>query len=403
VDDGALGIPGISPNQSSLQLTVDSGSNSPAAAGMAFSAYVAPVDFVRVASAATDSTISLRSIAVKVVSQLNPTVNATVNVTIVRPPIVLVHGTWSNPDTWLNFTPLNPLNPDPRFDVFPVDYSGTETAGVTSNAPLVLDQIRYNLDRFKALSNVAAVQSDLVAHSLGGLISRALVLVPNFFYPGNFGRGEVHKLITIDSTHLGTPLANNLLASNPVCRALWAAIKKPIGNQIIDQAEGSNLLTLLNSISAPIHLRAHVIVGHANSGQEADAEDAFFTNVIQSFCPSLLPPGGFTELYLPNNAAGGNDIIVGAASQAGVSKVGVPLMSLSASNPAPVTEYFSLVHTVAPIIPTGPDVLNRMWMTGGLNVIGTAVQAPQTVPTVAEVVRLLNSSVTSIDYAEIKP
>jgi hypothetical protein len=74
---------------------------------------------------------------------------------------------------------------------------------------------------FKAEKNpqglqAAAVQVDVVGHSMGGDITRTLPLLDQM--PGQkyltydtFGKGIVHKLITIDTPHLGSPLANDLL------------------------------------------------------------------------------------------------------------------------------------------------------------------------------------------------
>ncbi len=418
VDEGALGNPGSLPDRHILLLTADgTGDPVPAtvSAGMAFVAYRAPVDFVRFETTdqnaiAEDLAAGHRDITVNVVSETNPSIHVPVTVSVVRPPVILVHGTWSNPDTWLHFGPLNPLNPDPRFDVFPVDYSSTETKGVVFNAPLILGQIRHNLDRFKALHNVAAVQSDLVAHSLGGLISRRLALVSNFLQPDNFMLGDVHKLITIDSPHFGTKLANNLVNGNPICKLVWAGFRHPVGQQLVDQMEpdqqnpqGSPLVAQLNANSAAVHILTHALVGQAGPVQIADAEGAFGTSAIATFCPSLLPVGGLTELYTsPINPAAENDVIVGAASQAGLG-LSPQLVQLSSSVAGllRITQFpnFSLVHTIVPlVIPTGPDVMNRV-----LNYGFITAQATPTVPTVAEVIRLLNSSVKSANFAAIKP
>lgn len=351
---------------------------------LGFAVYRTPIDFGR--SGGRDDARSLRSLTIRVVSR-GTAFFKDFAVQLVRPPVVLVHGTWSNPNTWLRFTPLNPLSPDPRFSVFPVDYSRTESLGVLLNARLILDQIISNTDRFKSLYNVAAVQSDLVAHSLGGIISRALAMTPGFLRDKNYLAGDVHKLITLDSTHLGTPLASNLIASNVVCKTLFGLFGNTIGQQIVDQAENSPLLLRLNSALAPIHIKAHAIVGHADPIQMSDAENAGATAAVKLACPSLLPGGSFRALYTsPSNPTGENDIIVGASSQAAASS--------GLAGPVPVSTFLSVIHSVAPISPQGPDVLNRD---------NNLQPASPTVGTVAEVVRLLNSSALSADFAPIKP
>src|SRR5262249_41536093 len=94
--DGQLGNVGSSPGFGSTILVQSDSS------GSAFAVYRAPPDF------ANDTAIS-RLVDVRVQSPGNPGVTGHVSISILRPPVVLVHGTWSNPSTWLEFTPLNPL------------------------------------------------------------------------------------------------------------------------------------------------------------------------------------------------------------------------------------------------------------------------------------------------------
>src|SRR5205823_5091064 len=77
---------------------------------------------------------------------------------------------------------------------------------------------------------VAGVQTDIVAHSMGGDISRTLAfqlpfsLQSSFLSDTTFGQGSVHKLITIDTPHLGSPLATQLLQGTNSCVANLLAI-----------------------------------------------------------------------------------------------------------------------------------------------------------------------------------
>ncbi len=385
---GSLGTPGSGAMATSFALSADTSGT-----GMAFATYQAPNDFARPGGA--DDSESSRTVNLHISSTTNPTANPVdTPILIVRPPVVLVHGTWSHRDTWFHFPPFNPLSPDPRFDVFSVDYSGTEVDGVIVSAASVLFQIanntqRFKTERFKMPFNVAAVQSDLVAHSLGGLISRALAITPGFARNDNFQTGDIHKLIAIDSTHQGTPLATNLVRSNFACKTLFRIGGRPIGQQIVDQAEKSAVLLKLNAPGTPPHITAHALVGLADPIQVADAEDAPATEAIEIACPSLLPGGSFRQLYTtPSNPTGENDIIVDMSSQAATFSGLIGRI--------PVTTFQSLIHAVSSISPQGPDVLNRQLDNNA------KVDATPTVPTVAEVVRLLNSS-DSADFAPIKP
>ena len=92
--------------------------------------------------------------------------------------------------------------------------------GFAYNAPSVLAQINNFIANYRTSANVAAVKADIVAHSMGGDVSRTMFLLPNFLsnptFP-TFGAGPINKLITIATPHLGTPVAADLLASNNAC------------------------------------------------------------------------------------------------------------------------------------------------------------------------------------------
>src|SRR5260370_14032024 len=49
---------------------------------------------------------------------------------------------------------------------------------------------------------------------MGGDITRFLMLHPGFLANETFGSGYIHKVVTIDTPYLGTPLAARLLNSN---------------------------------------------------------------------------------------------------------------------------------------------------------------------------------------------
>jgi len=105
--------------------------------------------------------------------------------------------------------------------------------GVAYNAPNVLGELVKQLKIFKQGSSaptnlpVAAVQVDMVAHSLGGLIARGMALVgtsaparypgPDFYGAPSYGKGYLHKLITLGTPHLGTNLAKRTIDGNNVC------------------------------------------------------------------------------------------------------------------------------------------------------------------------------------------
>ena len=84
----------------------------------------------------------------------------------------------------------------------------------------MLAQINNFIAGYRTSANVASVKADIVAHSMGGDVSRTMFLQSNFLtnstFP-TFGAGPINKLITIATPHLGTPVAADLLASNNAC------------------------------------------------------------------------------------------------------------------------------------------------------------------------------------------
>lgn len=251
-EDGALGSPGgTSFTQSqitaaAIAVTTPNGQQVP----VAFAVYRAPLDFARQNPDAsyktgtcgsitnTDDNLACRSVSLQIQNQTQGT-TATLPISILRAPVVMIHGLWDNWQTWNNFSPLvtGPNTVDPRFSIgrasydFSVgslitasspSYSPSQLKGVNANSlgfafngPYVLGQISGWIANFKQGQNplgiaAAGVQADIVAHSMGGDITRTIVLQLSFLSNDTFGQGNIHKLITIDTPHLGSPLASQL-------------------------------------------------------------------------------------------------------------------------------------------------------------------------------------------------
>jgi pimeloyl-ACP methyl ester carboxylesterase len=224
----------------------------------AFAIYVAPTNYARGSqNFPQDNTSVQRSVSLQTIclssggSPSNPTNNP---VTVARPPVVLVHGLWDDSTVWNNFAPnagsseaqlwplLNPTSGfSPGSPAFKADYSACVPVGPTTpvfgslscrdqssqvlgsalgfefNAPIVLKQIFNEISTYASNIDIAAVQADVVAHSMGGDITRTMA-VPNkpwsFLTNGTYGQGPIEKLITIGTPHLGSPLAGDLLPAS---------------------------------------------------------------------------------------------------------------------------------------------------------------------------------------------
>jgi len=255
-EDGALGNPGDT-SFSQSQINVISSNPGGSGPAFAFVVYRAPIDFARPLGSgyrsglcrgqtASDDQLACRSVSVRVQDlTTSGTAPVTFSILIVRPPVALVHGLWADWKTWNAFSPLvsSKSAVDPRFSVLRVDFSDPVGTSLTSstpqysigpnsaranslgfqyNAPRVLKQIADWIQQFRLGNNsagaaVAATQIDVVTHSMGANLARTMVLLPQFLNSPTFNQGVIHKIVTIDAPHLGSPLAAQLLGSTSDC------------------------------------------------------------------------------------------------------------------------------------------------------------------------------------------
>jgi pimeloyl-ACP methyl ester carboxylesterase len=110
------------------------------------------------------------------------------------------------------------LDTIPKYPVYPFGGIIRENSlGFSYNAPGVETQIRNSISDFKEKNGIAAVQADVVAHSMGGDVMRHMAVSDQFLSNDTYGSGPVHKLITIGTPDLGSPLATMLLQPQNTC------------------------------------------------------------------------------------------------------------------------------------------------------------------------------------------
>ncbi len=160
-----------------------------------------------------------------------------------RPPVVLVHGTYSDPSVWTR-NGLQQSNMKATLEaagrkVFLVDYSLSNgyrsrlNSGFGDNKMVVWDDAAHNGEggsngirtALEAMrdpngSNIAATRVDVVGHSLGGLLPRIYASssisgpeVPDgwrYRRPENFRQGDIRRLVTLCSPHHGSDLSQLL-------------------------------------------------------------------------------------------------------------------------------------------------------------------------------------------------
>jgi uncharacterized repeat protein (TIGR03803 family) len=309
----------------------------------AFAMMQSPIDFVRPSTQAADSVAMNRTITVTATTPAasGPPIQQTLPLTLWRPPVALLHGIWSNACTWnklgLKFDPLS------RFIVFAQDYEPTNSYHFAVNAAQPQMAIASALARMHGL-DIAATQVDFIGHSMGGLLARlyAVNYFPQTQYvrPDNLGLGDIHKLITLDTPHLGSELANALVdASNnettvgtifenaielftspatacigPTLPSTLAPVMCITCGAVQDLRQGSIPLTGMPVVNVP----AHVIVGRGGAAALVDPSDfGAFVAPLGGTAPAFAAAVAGLAFQYTYFGADSHDLIVSATSQEG--------------------------------------------------------------------------------------
>ncbi len=226
----------------------------------------------------------------------------TMDFKLVRPPVVLIHGIWSEGSTW-----TFPLVTDNRFSVTIADYKKTHASRFSTNIKVPYDFITEAINKSRR-NMIAATQVDLVGHSMGGILSRNHVSSIYYKSKANFLLGNVHKLITIDTPHTGSPWGNLLvpIKDTIIANLLNTVEIDIIGGAIDDLAKGSDAIGKIQQTLIP----SHALVGIG--GPDSDAL-IFISGYIGKAYGILAFFLDFPDLF-PSLQ---NDVIVGLESQEG--------------------------------------------------------------------------------------
>ncbi len=301
-----------------LDLTaVDAGDGT----GIALAVYVAPTDFVR-PSHAGDQQSKLRSVSIRATDA--PTGRTSIQtVNIVRPPVVLVHGLFGEPGDFVAggsgiygaiessrlFSEVafarydQPVTLDasnPSYGGNDFDVKGN-TLGFLYDANVILPKLEAVVKDYAGRNpsggSIATVQVDIVAHSMGGDVTRTLPQIPGYADQKTYEVGYVHKLITIDTPHLGSPLATELHNpdDNNLCVQAFLGLQgnysflnvQLISGQLIDGATGdlqigSNAIRLIHT-GAPV-IPTAMIGGVASTAQIAAAGSTIAARILRTAC-----------------------------------------------------------------------------------------------------------------------
>jgi YVTN family beta-propeller protein len=140
------------------------------------------------------------------------------------PPLLLVHGIWGNLSAWIDFKWWLLQQNYPHSLIFLMDYSAyNDLAFDSSQIQGAFRTLEQTALTSAAERGMAARSVDVVAHSMGGLVTRYFIAYPpsGTSLPAN----SVHLLITVGTPHQGTPLATtldaNVTTSNQLAFPSW--------------------------------------------------------------------------------------------------------------------------------------------------------------------------------------
>lgn len=138
---------------------------------------------------------------------------ATANVEVVRPSVLLIHGIWSDKSS---MTPmavaLDQTQAFPHTRLIDYGSDGTSSKDLRVSAKQLHDGVEAELDYLEG-RGIKAERVNIVAHSMGGLISRYYI---SYGYntpggdlvAGTAGYDKVRNLVTLDTPHAGSPVAD---------------------------------------------------------------------------------------------------------------------------------------------------------------------------------------------------
>lgn len=298
----------------------------------AFALYCAPLDYASFA-ADPDSQTATRLLHIQVTSTSGSSPDQNLELKVVRPKVVFIHGFNSDAPSW---NPMRSQLPDYLQLPFAVDaveygykvgYPSTDPplpslafsavkhsqVGVVSNASVTMSQITNWLKDYRMGSNpasvpIASAQVDVVGHSMGGLVARTLPVAADtksrYFSVTNYNKGLLHKLITLGTPHLGTPQAISQLASVNYCSSLLAALAGTYSfysvngesgavNDLVGDGTGRILSDALEQLSSDMP----IAYGAGDVGTQLESlNDLNPMYLVRAVCGShtVLPDGTFT-------------------------------------------------------------------------------------------------------------
>jgi uncharacterized repeat protein (TIGR01451 family) len=170
----------------------------------AYALYHAPDVFHRAGAGYDDSGLYQRVINLQAVFTPDGgggSATQSVAIAIFRPPLILMHGVWSNPDDAFGGFMQKFRQEELGVQIFAPSYPNA--VSFASNATEVPKALNAAHVAYRKL-NIACARADIFAHSMGGLLSRIHAGRADYKRAENYGQGDINRLVTIDSPHRGS-------------------------------------------------------------------------------------------------------------------------------------------------------------------------------------------------------
>lgn len=212
--DGRLSRDGTAPTSSPLTFTTQPQDGK----HYIFPTYHAPSNFP-----VADANKAWRDLYLKVVftpAAAGAAKTEFVRVRIQRPPLVLVHGIASTVEKSFPDFIARIQQEIPGLRIHRVNYPNTDS--FESNQRVLAEQLSQLRQQMRREGYVAT-QMDIVAHSMGGLISRRWAGDMASYRTDNYNEGDINRLITVNSPHRGSNIVYLAMGIAKPLPSLWKA------------------------------------------------------------------------------------------------------------------------------------------------------------------------------------
>jgi len=253
-----------------------------------------------------------RKDTIHIIDKTNPGVSIfKIPIEVYRAPVTFVHGVWSGPTAFSKMIDNSDFQnhwPKELMDLGKIctNYSNSSSFHFSENYKTVVTSFDATIKN--AINhNFSAGKTDVVCHSMGGILTRQWIQADNF-------NDNINRLITLNTPHSGSQAANLLMVNSDLA-ALFDKHGKNTKNGAVDDLRVNSFeIDTLNNPPPQHSVASNVIVTHQdpdNVSWYTEPTARWLIYQIKTFYPTHTHP--FTDLF--NEPI--HDLIVADSSQTG--------------------------------------------------------------------------------------